>query len=155
MSFTTGKCAVLSACLSVAIPAANATTITLAGDGLTIRYEDKAAQLMGAPSFLATSLMSSTGSFAGAQGALAEAVSGPDGLGEGVGDGAVTIAALAREELPRSFAEGVALSFSLGDSPGHDPGLYSLLFTGLGLFGLIARQRIAALSRLSYSPGFL
>jgi PEP-CTERM motif-containing protein len=155
MSFTTGKCAVLSACLGVAVPAANATMITLAGEGLTIRYEDKAVQLIGRPSFLATSLMSSARSFAGVQGAGVEAASGLKGAADGVGDNAVTIAALAQERLPRSFAEGVALSFSIGQGGGPEPGLYSLLLAGLGLFGLIVRQRIAALSRFSHSPGFL
>lgn len=156
MSFITGKFAVLSACLGVAIPAANATMITLAGNGLTIRYEDKAAELIGTPSLLATSLINSTGSFAGAQGPADEAGRASERFADGVGsDGAVTVAALARQELPRSFAEGVALSFSLGESGEREPGLYSLLFAGIGLFGLIARQRIAALSRLSHSPGFL
>ncbi|HJV27112.1 MAG TPA: hypothetical protein VJ673_15610 [Aromatoleum sp.] len=155
MSFITGKCAVLSACLGAAVPAANATTITLAGDNMTIRYEDKAMALIGTPSFLATSVMGFTGTFAGAQRGVVEAAGGLEGPADGIGDSAVTIAALAQEELPRSFAEGVALSFSVGESRGGEPRLYSLLLAGLGLFGLIVRQRIAALSRFSHSPGFL
>lgn len=148
MSSITEKFVLVSACLIAAMPAASAKTVTLVGDGVTIRYEDKAVDVFGAPSLIATSLMATPASFAGAQGAAAAAdkdfPAAPAGR---------FIAG--RDELPRSFADGAALRFSLDDAGGRDPGLYSLLLAGLGLFGLIARQRIAALSRSPHSLGFL
>lgn len=148
MSSITEKFVLVSACLLAAMPVASAKTVTLVGDGVTIRYEDKAVDVFGAPSLIATSLMATPASFAGAQAAAAAAGTDLPAAPEGR-----FIAG--RDELPGSFADAAALRFSLGEAGEQDPGLYSLLLAGLGLFALIARQRIAALSRSPHSLGFL
>ncbi len=144
----TEKCVLVAACMAAAIPVATAGTVTLAGEGVTIRYEDRAAGVLGAPSLIATSLIAAPASFAGVE--RAAAVAGP----LAPVPGAVSVSALVREELPRSFAERAALRFALDDDGGRESGLYSLLIAGLGLFGLIIRQRLAAISRLPHSPAF-
>lgn len=151
MSSITKESVLVAACLMAVMPAATAGTITLTGEGLTIRYEDKAREVFGAPSLIATSLMSSPASFAAEEPAAAAfpAVAGGAAAGS-----APSVSALARDELPRSFAEGVALRFALDDAGADERGLYALLLAGLGLFGLIARQRLAALLRSPQSHAF-
>lgn len=155
MSIVNGKLVFVSAVLMGAVAAANAATVTLAGDGVTIRYEDKAAELTGAPSLLATGLMTSPASVAGARLDAEGPGAGLQALPGGALEGDVAgVSTVGRAASPQSFAEGVALRFSLGDVGRGEGGFDALLLTGLALFALIARQRILALSRSSHSPIF-
>ncbi|WP_041655917.1 hypothetical protein [Azoarcus sp. KH32C] len=130
------------------MPAAHAKTVTLSGEKVTIRYEDKAADVIGAPSLIATSMMNAPGSFAGAPDTPVIAAAGIGASGDaGARSRSFNVSALGSQAAPTSFADGVALSFSLGERAGLESGFGSLLLAGLGLFGLIARQRLVALTR--------
>lgn len=155
MSIVNGKLVFVSAVLMGAVAAANAATVTLAGDGVTIRYEDKAAELTGAPSLIATGLMTSPASVAGVRLDAEGVGTGLQALPGGALEGDVAgVSTVGRAASPQSFAEGVALRFSLGDVGQGEGGFDALLLAGLGLFALIARQRIIALARSSHSPIF-
>ncbi|NMF86990.1 hypothetical protein [Aromatoleum petrolei] len=151
MSILDGKMVFLSAFLIGAINAANAGTVTLSGEGVTVRYEDRAAELTGAPSLIATGLMTSPASVAGVRFAAGERGTGLQALPGAASAGGVGVGRVAS---PQSFAEGAALNFSLGDAAQGEGGFDVLLLAGLALFALIARQRIIALSRASHSPIF-
>lgn len=155
MSITNARALALSVFLFAAVPAAMADTLTLSGDGVTIRYDDRAAELTGAPSLIATGMMTSLASVAGASFDASAAAIGPEAA-SGVAPGGVpaAVSAVGREAAPRSFAEGVALRFSLGAPGEEEGGLASLLLAGLALFALIARQRLSAMPRVRNSPLF-
>ncbi|NMG46102.1 hypothetical protein GPA22_20490 [Aromatoleum toluvorans] len=142
---------ILSAFMFAAVPAAMADTVTLSGGGVTIRYEDRAAELTGAPSLIATGMMTSPASVAGAQ---FDAPSAAAGLPHVAGAATAAVSAVGREAASRSFADGVGVRFSLGGTAAGDRGFDSLLLAGLALFVLIVRQRVSALPRLRISPLF-
>lgn len=128
---------VFALCALATMAGAHAQPITLTGNGVTITYEDRAAAIFGAPSLIASSATASWARFAGAGSAefpLHRAGSG--------------IAVATGEEALLSFADAVALSFSLDDTGQRESDLFSLLLAGMGLFVLIARQRLAARSRI-------
>ncbi len=155
MSILDGKMVFLSAFLMGAVAAANAGTVTLSGEGVTVRYEDRAAELTGAPSLIATGLMTSPASVAGVRFAAGERGTALQALpGEASAGGVGGASSVGGVASPHSFAEGAALSFSLGDAGQGEGGFDVLLLAGLALFALIARQRIIALSRASHSPIF-
>lgn len=125
---------VLALIASVLTPAAHARTVTLTGNGVAITYEDRALAVLGGPSLIATSLMRSPAGFgAMASGEFDDGIRRASGVAVATGD-----------TVPRSFADGVALSFSLDEAGRRERDLRSLLLAGLGLFVLIARQRLAA-----------
>lgn len=155
MSIIDRNMVVVSAFLFAAVPAAMANTVTLSGDGVTIRYEDRAAELTGAPSLIATGMMTSLASVAGARFDAPSPVAGLEAAsGVAPQAGAAAVSAVGREAAPRSFAEGVALRFSLGAADEGEGGVDSLLLAGFALFALIARQRLAAMPRVRNSPLF-
>lgn len=155
MSIISGSKVFVLAFLMGAVAAAHAGTVTLSGEGVTIRYEDRAAALTGAPSLIATGLMTSPASVAGVRFAAAEHGAGLQALPGAASEGDVGgVSSAGRAASPQSFAEGVALRFSLGDAVRSEGGFDALLLAGLALFALIARQRILALSRSSHSPIF-
>lgn len=129
---------VFALCALATMAGAHAQPITLTGNGVTITYEDRAAAIFGAPSLIASSATASWARFAG----VGSADMGPlDRRASGVA------VATGEEEL-LSFADAVALSFSLDDTGQRESDLFSLLLAGMGLFVLIARQRLAARSRI-------
>lgn len=126
----------------------NAKTVTLSGPGVTITYEDKAVAVLGVPSLIATSLMSPTIAPGGEEAEAGEAPVGfPALLAGGQERRLFKLSALPREVDSHSFSEGAALRFLLVEAETRDGGIYSLLLAGAGLFGLIARQRLAGLLR--------
>lgn len=155
MSIINRRIAVVSALLFAVVPAAMANSVTLSGDGVTIRYEDKAAELTGAPSLIATGMMTSPASVAGARFDAPSAVAGLEAASDVVpAAAAAAVSAVGREAAPRSFAEGVALRFSLAAAGEGEGGVDSLLLAGFALFALIARQRLSAMPRVRNSPLF-
>lgn len=155
MSIINRRMVVVSTFLFAVVPSAMANTVTLSGDGVTIRYEDRAAELTGAPSLIATGMMSSLASVAGAPFNAPAPVAGLEAAsGVAPQAGAAAVSAVGREAAPRSFAEGVALRFSLGAAGEGEGGLESLLLAGFALFALIARQRLSAMPRVRNSPLF-
>lgn len=155
MSITNKKVVIFSAFMFAAAPAAMADTVTLSGGGVTIRYEDRAAELTGAPSLIATGMMTSPASVAGAQFDAPSAAAGlPHVAGAASGAATAAVSAVGREAASRSFADGVGVRFSLGGTGAGDRGFDSLLLAGLALFVLIVRQRVSALPRLRISPLF-
>lgn len=149
MSMINGKMVGFAVLLSGCISAAHADTVTLSGNGVTIRYEDKASAVTGAPSLIATGLMTSPASVAGARFDSTAAVREPAS-----GAAFADVAGLGGGATRRSFAEGVALQFSLGGAGAGEGGFESLVLAGLALFALIVRQRISAMSRSRHSPIF-
>lgn len=155
MSTINGRIVVFLTSMFAVLPVALADTVTLSGDGVTIRYEDRAAGLTGAPSLIATGMMSSLASAASAHFDGLTAAVGPEGAAAfaPVSETAA-VSAVGREAAPRSFAEGVALRFSLSPVEVAEDGLDSLLLAGFALFALIARQRLSAMPGVRKSPLF-
>lgn len=153
MSTMNRKLVFYSALLFAAAPAAMADTVTLSGGGVTIRYEDRAAEVTGAPSLIATGMMTSLASVAGAGFDAPALVAGPEAApGAAPETARAAVSAAGRAAEPRSFADGVALRFSLGSGGEREGGVASLLLAGLALFALIARQRLSGMMHVRNSP---
>lgn len=149
------KAVLISMFMLVAAPAAMADAVTLSGRGVTIHYEDRAARLTGAPSLIATGMMSSPASLAGTGFDLTSPAVGLQAApGLALKGETAAVSAVGREATPRSFAEGVALRFSLDGTDDGEGGVDSLLLAGLALFALIARQRLSAMPRIRNSALF-
>lgn len=146
MASITEKLLVVAACMVGAVPVAYADVVTLTGQGVTIRYEDRAAELFGAPSLIATSVLAPPSGFAAVARRAAFADAGSAGAVLEGDAGKDEVDSVLRDALPQSFADGVGLDFSL-DAAAGERRLQSLLFAGIGLFALIARQRLSALLR--------
>lgn len=133
------------------VPGASARALALPGDGVSVNYDERPRSVLSDQSFLTNTL---TFNAPRIPEFVAISRNGIAPFSNGVANSVVIGTAEERDEIlslsrslegeTSSFADRVALRFSLADREEAESGISPLLLSALGLFALIARRRLIA-----------